>query len=425
MKGQVLKLHQLDEELELPHDSSDFKRKTRLREDKAEHRSLDEAEVKLPEESSSHSHLMSSAFSQFDCNSLMRDLPSVAPLEPRFQSLIDRHIESLYAASNRLSELVHFASARQRIIVTNKFIELVEQQGQEKVSRLDDAAIAKAISLPRYTVQQYEIRLSKLLLKQALKMRPCKDNLLTIVDDKAFAYDLRSRQTIAYRSNVFELSAGITLLNSGSIVITGGYNHPKKCWSFDIKRQKIKSFSGMNEGRASHCAFLLNGLVYVLGGRNERGDLLASTEMWDGNDWLYGPNMRIKREGASAIVIRNCIYVFGGSEDDLLSSGEYFDGEHWHLLDYELPEALSAVGLVAISKSRVLIVGGYCANGLSKAIYELRVRSGKCRQVGTLQRGDIFKSAGHIHEDCIILLGSLGVHTIKEDFTSKFKPYKN
>jgi len=429
MRGRVLKVlgeAELDSpQLEESVHSSSFIGRSEPSVVESEAKSPDEAIVKMYEGSSSDSHILSSAFSQnFDLSALMKEFPAAGVLEPRFQKLIDRHLENLFSASSKLNDHVNFASARQKVMVTNKLIGMIEQLGKDKVASLDDRTLAKALSLPKYTTQQYEIRLSKLLLKQAKRMRPCDDSLLTIFDDKAFAYDLRSKQTTSYRSNVFELSSGITLLNSGTIVITGGFNHPKKCWCFDIKRQKIKNFAGMNEGRGSHCSLLLNNLLYVFGGRNERGELLDSSEIWNGENWMQGPKTKSKREGASAIELRHRIYVIGGSENELLSTGEVFEGDQWHMLDYELPEPLSAVGLVAISRTRILIIGGFCRDGLSKNIYELRVTSGKCRLVGTLQRGDIFKSNGYLQKNQILLLGSLGVHSIKEDYTSKFRPYK-
>lgn len=427
MKGRVLKVLE-DEDLESLHlDLHSYEVQSSVIIDQdPDAKSPSETFVKMTDPSPSNSHLMSSVFSYdaLDFSSLLKELPAAASLEPRFRKLIDRNIDGLLAACNRIRDLVSFASARQKVMATNKLVGLIEQLGKEKVDNLDDRTLARALSLPKYTIQQYEIRLSKLLLKQALKMRPCKDNLLTIFDDKAFAYDLRSRQTTAYRSNVFELSSGITLLNTGTIVITGGFNHPRKCWYFDIKRQKIKTFSNMNEGRGSHCSLILDNLLYVIGGRNERGQLLASTEIWDGQTWQQGALMNSGREGASAVMLRGRIYVFGGSGDELLDTGEVYENNTWNKLDYKLPEALSAVGLVAVSNSHVLIAGGYTSTGLSKAIYEVRVSNGKCRKVGDLKRGDIFKSAGFVHDSKVLLLGSLGVHSIKEDWSCKFKPYK-
>jgi hypothetical protein len=389
--------------------------------------SLGDALVKSYEVCASNSHLMSSAFSQgcSDISALMMRIPSSADLEPRFQRVIDRYVENLFAASSRLCDLVNYASLRQKSLATTKLVGLIEQLGHESVAKLDEHTLQKALALPDHTLQQYEIRLSRLLLKQALKMRPCEDNLLTIFDDRAFAYDLRSKQTSSYRSNVFELSSGITLLNCGTIVITGGFNHPRKSWGFDIKRQKIKPLPSMSEGRGSHCSLLLNNQLYVMGGRNECGELLDTTEIWNGETWVQGAKMNSMREGASSITIGNFIYVFGGSDTTLLSTGEYFDGEQWRMLNYTLPEALSAVGLIALSKTRVLIAGGLSGTGLSKSVYELRVKTGKSRLVSTLQRGDIFKSVGYVHEGRLLLMGSFGVHSIRGDWTSKFKPYKS
>jgi hypothetical protein len=74
---------------------------------------------------------------------------------------------------------------------------------------------------------------------------------------------------------------------------------------------------------------------------------------------VQGAKLNTMREGASPITIGRFIYVFGGSDASLLSTGEYFDGEQWRLLNYTLPEALSAGGLVTVSKTRVLIAGGF------------------------------------------------------------------
>lgn len=72
----------------------------------------------------------------------------------------------------------------------------------------------------------------------------------------------------------------------------------------------------------------LNDQIYVVGGYN-RGDCLNTIEQYDPkeNQWKFIPIAMTSRRGrVSVSIVRNRIYVFGGSDGQKeLNTGEYFD----------------------------------------------------------------------------------------------------
>ncbi|MDI6798247.1 MAG: kelch repeat-containing protein [Desulfatibacillaceae bacterium] len=73
----------------------------------------------------------------------------------------------------------------------------------------------------------------------------------------------------------------------------------------------------MNTAREQFAAAVVNGKIFVLGGRDTNGNLLSSMEIYDpvANTWTLVPNaMDRGLSGLTAAVVNNVIYFFGGFE---------------------------------------------------------------------------------------------------------------
>lgn len=103
--------------------------------------------------------------------------------------------------------------------------------------------------------------------------------------------------------------------------------------------------------RYSAAAAALDGRLYVLGGHGADGAVLADVTYYDPADgrWHAAPALQMEREGLSAVVLDGVLYAMGGSDaqGNLLSSVEWLDVEHgtWREVDmwrFEFPRAAFA-----------------------------------------------------------------------------------
>ncbi|KFE65314.1 Kelch repeat-containing protein [Hyalangium minutum] len=120
-----------------------------------------------------------------------------------------------------------------------------------------------------------------------------------------------------------------TLLPSGKVLITGGYNGGALATAelYDPGSGTWSTLSPMISPRGSHTATLLpNGKVLVAGGNN--GDAIAAAEVYDpaSNTWSATAPMLSRRDGPSATLLANGkVLVAGGWIRSPLASAEVYD----------------------------------------------------------------------------------------------------
>lgn len=84
----------------------------------------------------------------------------------------------------------------------------------------------------------------------------------------------------------------------------------------------------MTVARRNHASAVVSNNIYVIGGRNEQRQPIASMEFYniEKNSWYAAASMRDPRTNFSCCVIRNNIYVLGGrGERDALGTIEKYD----------------------------------------------------------------------------------------------------
>jgi hypothetical protein len=122
--------------------------------------------------------------------------------------------------------------------------------------------------------------------------------------------------------------------------------------------------------RRRFAAVPFNGMIYVCGGIEDRGDASAggapteahwqpsaSVECYDGSVWRPAPPMRKPRQGHAAVVFRGSIYALGGFDGrSVLDSVERFDGNTWtEVPSLNRPRASHSA---AVYKNALYVIGG-------------------------------------------------------------------
>uniref|UniRef100_A0A1B0A4J4 BACK domain-containing protein n=1 Tax=Glossina pallidipes TaxID=7398 RepID=A0A1B0A4J4_GLOPL len=104
----------------------------------------------------------------------------------------------------------------------------------------------------------------------------------------------------------------------------------KECKVYDISKKKVVSISNMNEDKFNNSAVCLNGVIYSVGGYNNRA--LKTAECYDPatKRWSYIAPMNNGRENFGICTYNDLIYVVGGWH---ISTVESYDRatNKWHL----------------------------------------------------------------------------------------------
>jgi hypothetical protein len=138
----------------------------------------------------------------------------------------------------------------------------------------------------------------------------------------------------AGRMEVGRSDHAATLLPSGEVLITGGYNGSRILASVEVFEPAVGAWSSapsLNIARARHTATLLpDGRVLVAGGAGENGVALATAELFDPptRTWALQPPMSMDREGHTGTLLRNGSVLLAGGHDSrgaAMTSTETYD----------------------------------------------------------------------------------------------------
>ena len=166
--------------------------------------------------------------------------------------------------------------------------------------------------------------------------------------------------------------AAVAVLN-GQVYVMGGrgaggnalgtvqrYNPASNTWS---------AVEGLREPRYNAAAAVLGGRILLTGGRESDGRVTDDVEVYvpSENDWESFDSLENEREGHAAFTVGDDAYVFGGSGPGggFLAGAEYYDGdeEHWYVYDEWTLDAPRAAFAAVPQSGGVLIFGGYSQFG--------------------------------------------------------------
>ena len=149
---------------------------------------------------------------------------------------------------------------------------------------------------------------------------------------------IKNKWTVMEGEAAIRQHCSVTALNEELYVI-GGDKHLKRVDKYNPSLDEWKTVASMKTARASHCAVVVENLIYVLGGCGYSG-CLKNVECFNSsaNHWADRPGMIVARQFAAAAVLRGKIFVAGGYSDKacktLEATCEMFDPvqDQWSLV---------------------------------------------------------------------------------------------
>lgn len=134
----------------------------------------------------------------------------------------------------------------------------------------------------------------------------------------------------------------------------------------------------LRRARYNAAAVVLAGRLFVLGGRDRDGEVIDDVEAYDPgeNRWRRVDDLEEAREGHAAVVHNGRLYVFGGSDgrENILSSIEVYDPQRdeWHASDLWRLD-IGRVAMAAVDhRGAVYLFGGISRAGLLQPVQLLQ-----------------------------------------------------
>jgi N-acetylneuraminic acid mutarotase len=156
----------------------------------------------------------------------------------------------------------------------------------------------------------------------------------------------------------------------------------------------------LERARVNAAAAVLDGKIYVIGGRGPGGDVLQSVEVYDpeSDTWLDFPDTKRQREGAAAIVLRGNLFVIGGSDqgERALDTVERFDVENdrWDEISEWRLDRPRVSAAAAVLDETVYIFGGFNTFGPVGQVHQYNALSGSVASIDMpLARGALGAAA--------------------------------
>jgi N-acetylneuraminic acid mutarotase len=125
--------------------------------------------------------------------------------------------------------------------------------------------------------------------------------------------------------------AGAAATLGDFIYVAGGAGGSNALLRYDPSRNEWNRLAGLSESREHTAATVLEGKLYVLGGRWSGAGELTSVEIYDPatDTWTDGVPLQTARGGFSAVTVDGRIYALGGEvltgDNQALNSVEIFD----------------------------------------------------------------------------------------------------
>jgi serine/threonine protein kinase/N-acetylneuraminic acid mutarotase len=169
---------------------------------------------------------------------------------------------------------------------------------------------------------------------------------------------------------------------SGTPVVIGGWRTEgtdarvatDRVWR--IVNSRWTELPPLLQPRAAAAAAVVGDRIIVTGGVTSDGQLLNTTEIFDGTSWKLGAPVPTPRQMLGAASDGNLVYVVGGTNGTSdLATVEAYDpvADKWTSMP-QLPEQRSDFG-VAVTDARLVVVGGTSAGQVLKSVAALDLTS--------------------------------------------------
>ena len=158
---------------------------------------------------------------------------------------------------------------------------------------------------------------------------------------------------------------------SDLLVLTGGWKANLlwwfrvmgDCWLLDLVNKKSTQMPSLTTARYFHRSVLLGDYVYVVGGKDVSGKVIASVERFDlrRRQWSSLPNMPKPVLDPAAISYGHRVYVFGGRSADnkSLSCAQAYDTVSGNWLTLAAMLEVCHLGAAVSINRCIYLVGGF------------------------------------------------------------------
>ncbi|XP_059617043.1 kelch-like protein 1 [Phlebotomus argentipes] len=171
--------------------------------------------------------------------------------------------------------------------------------------------------------------------------------------------------TFSMEIGVNRSCCGMAMMDNKIIFIGGRHEGYARCevYSFDVKTKTLQTLSPMLRYQSECCTAVLNGFLYVFGGRNEES--LNTVERLDPSTgtWNEETPMTICRYFAEAVAFDGQLFVIGGCDEQFsLNSVERYNPntKEW---SHEAPMVKHRYHIgVTATKDHIYVFGGYNGN---------------------------------------------------------------
>ncbi|MFQ5709401.1 MAG: kelch repeat-containing protein [bacterium] len=219
----------------------------------------------------------------------------------------------------------------------------------------------------------------------------------------------------------------------GKIYVMGGRDANGKVLDvverYDPAKDKWETLPPLRQDRFNAAAVAFEGKIFVLGGRSGEGEVLKKVEFFDfsKDKWENFPNLDEDREGHMAVVLNNTLYALGGSDEKeaILDDVEFFDsgsGRWRRTRDWELEKKRASFVAVTLNDS-AFSIGGFTAFGPTGSVERYHPNGGNAVLSSLPQaRGSL---AASVRGDTIFVMGGRSASDQVLDSVEFFVPALN
>lgn len=136
---------------------------------------------------------------------------------------------------------------------------------------------------------------------------------------------------------------------------------------YDPVTNMWETVGSLRDARSNAAAALYNGQILLMGGREYDGEATDDVEAYNlaENRWESFDHLEVEREGLAAFSLGSVVYAFGGSDENqsLRNDAEAYDGDDWYSYSSWTLGVARAAFAAAPLQDGVLIFGGYSIFG--------------------------------------------------------------
>lgn len=169
----------------------------------------------------------------------------------------------------------------------------------------------------------------------------------------------------------------------GNIYLIGGFNKNHQPISsvekYDTQTKEWTNLSSLSIPRGSLSCAKIGSVIYAIGGITTAGgtaQIVGSVEKMDtfslSPKWTAASSLNTERAGASAVLLDNKIYIFGGMKKDrgTTNAVEVLKGASWVVYDKMLSEPVYHLTTTSDNSKRIYIISGTKDGASGQTIFE-------------------------------------------------------